>query len=476
MTNKEQEINELFTRGVSEFIDPEGRFKEKLLAKARGEYNKDIIVKFGIDPTRPDIHLGHTVSLKKLRKLQDFGCKVVFLVGDFTAQIGDPTGKDKTRPNIDPQQVEESVASYISQIEKLLTVQKDPQTQKISDSQEFSWIRNSQWFLGVTDLKGGDQKVKLETPQGVIEADTNSFLGKAILFENLNMQKSFLKKRETHVITLWHLLRYLKQVTYSRLIERDMFQDRINKGEALHMHELMYPILQGVDSSIMAKIYGSCDLEVGGSDQTFNMLIGRDIMTNEKQEPQAVLATEILEGTDGAQKMSKSLNNYIAITDTPEDVFGKIMSVRDELIIKYFRLCTFTPLETIEGYEKEISSGKNPKNYKEKLAYEIVAMYHGEDAAQKAQKYFTEAFSGRGIPEDVKTIEVEGGVLVSDILKQENVVPSQSEFSRKVQEGAVRFINSHGEEKVIEDTKETLQENGTLRLGKQILGIKIKTP
>lgn len=472
----ELEINELFTRGVRKLVDPNEKFKEKLIKKARGQYTKEIIVKYGIDPTCPDIHLGHTVNLKKLRKLQDFGCKIVFLIGDFTAQIGDPTGKNKTRPNINQKDIEKSVDSYISQIDKLLTVSRDKQTNKLIDSSNFSWIRNSQWFLSVTDINGGKEKVKLETKQGTIEANSDSFIGKAILFENLNMQKSFLKKNETHVITLWHLLRYMKHITYSRLIERDMFQERIKSGKALHIHEILYPILQGIDSAVLGKIYGNCDLEVGGSDQIFNMIMARDIMNIDAQEPQAVLATEILEGIDGTKKMSKSLNNYIAINDSAEDMYGKIMSINDELITKYFTLCTFTPEKIIKQYKKEMQSGKNPKIYKEKLAFEIVAIYHGEDGSKKGEKYFEDVFSNKKIPESIKIIEVSYGALISDILKQENIVSSQSEFTRKVQEKSIKFISKDNTEHIVSNFKETTSTDGTIKLGKKMIGIIIKTP
>jgi tyrosyl-tRNA synthetase len=487
MTSKEAEIDELLSRGVGNFFDPEGKFKEKLLKKAEGKYEKDILVKFGIDPTRPDIHLGHAVVLRKLRKLQDLGCKVVFLVGDFTAQIGDPTGKDKIRPEIEQKEVEKNVETYIHQIDKILNVQRDFSTKTIKDSPIFSWIRNSMWFLGVTDVLFEKESIELPLKQLnvsnpllknlKITVPSGSFLGKAVYFQQNNMQSRFLKKPETHVITVWHLLRYLRGVTHNELIDRDMFQTRIQAEKPLHMHELLYPILQGIDSSLLAKIYGSCDLEIGGTDQTFNMLMGRKIMEIDKhKEPQAVLSVEILEGTDGVQKMSKSLDNYISITEEPENMFGKVMSLKDDLIIKYFVLCTYTPREVISRYEKEIEEGKNPKDYKMKLAHEIVAIYHGEEKAKKAEEYFIKAFSKKEIPENIKTIEVEKGTFLADVLKKEGGVSSGSEFGRKLEEGAIRFVSSEGEEKIIKNQKEILSEDGTVRLGKFLLGIKIKTP
>src|SRR3989344_3353304 len=296
-----KDVEEVLSRSVSTFVDPQGAFKDKLLKKINGQYKKDIVIKLGVDPSRPDIHFGHAVVLRKLRQFQDMGCKVVFLVGDFTARIGDPSGKSKIRPEIEQAEVDHNAKTYIEQVGKILR----------TEPSIFSWIRNSDWFTNITDLNLPDNyKVDMDvTVKGKttkIEITPNSFVGKAVVFEQTRMQV-----RDLH------------------LIDRDMFQERIKSGGELYMHEMMYPILQGIDSFVLSQIYGSCDLEIGGNDQTFNMLMGRDIMKANKTEEQAVLSLEILPGLDGKEKMSKSLNNYITITDSPSEMFGKIMSIPD---------------------------------------------------------------------------------------------------------------------------------------------------
>ena len=264
---------------MEEFIDPEGKFKEKILRKAKGEYEEDIIIKFGVDPTRPDIHLGHAVIFRKLRKFQDLGCKVVFLVGDYTAQIGDPTGRSKIRPEIEQKEVEANMKTYLDQVGKIL----------LTDKNSFSWIRNSDWFTAITDIelpKGDKVKMSIEKEgkKTDIDFDANSFVGKAVVFEKTRMQPTITGFRGAiSVITLKSLLWTLKHITHSRLIERDMFQERIKSGKELFMHEMLYPVLQGIDSFVLSEIYGNCDLEIGGTDQTFNMLIGRDIMKLNKK-------------------------------------------------------------------------------------------------------------------------------------------------------------------------------------------------
>jgi len=403
---KNSEIEELFERGAEEFIDPEGKFKEKLLKKAKEEYEKDIIVKFGVDPTRPDIHLGHAVVFRKLRKFQDLGCKVVFLVGDYTAQIGDPTGRSKIRPEIEQKEVEANMKTYLDQVGKILRTNK----------KSFSWIRNSDWFTAITDLelpKGDKVKMSFEKEgkKTEIDFDANSFVGKAAVFEKTRMQGAVAGfKGLISVITLKSLLWTLKHITHSRLVERDMFQERIKGGKELFMHEMLYPVLQGVDSFVISEIYGSCDLEIGGTDQTFNMLMGRDILKINKKEQQAVMSLELLEGTDGKEKMSKSLDNYIAITDEPNDMYGKIMSLPDTSIVNYFNLCTYTPQEEIKKIESEMKKGKmNPKDAKMRLAREIVVIYHGEDKAEQAEQNFIKTFQKGGLPEDLEEIIVQQG-------------------------------------------------------------------
>lgn len=246
-------------------------------------------------------------------------------------------------------------------------------------------------------------------------------------------------------------LRTLRKLTHARLIERDMFQDRLNKGDELFMHEMMYPVLQGVDSYALSKIYGSCDLEIGGNDQTFNMMIGRDVMKMNNQSPQAVMAMNVLVGTDGKEKMSKSLDNYIAITDEPWDMYGKIMSIGDSLIGEYFELCTFTPLSDIEQIKKQVEAGENPKELKMRLAREIVSIYHGEEKAKKAEQDFINKFQKKDNIDNF--IEINKDSIVESLLEKQ-IVSSRSDLRRLVSQGAIKDIESDQKIENIEDLKE----------------------
>ncbi len=445
-TNKEK-IDDILTRGVGDFIDPNGIFREKL------ENNpKKIIVKFGVDPTQPDLHLGHAVILRKLRQLQDMGCKIVFLIGDYTAQIGDPTGKSKVRPEIDQKEVEKNMNTYLKQVGKILKL----------DENVFSWIRNSDWFTAVTDI-GAPQNEKLSwtssSGQVINDINANSTVGKALIFEKTRMQKGKIIS-----ITLKTLLWTLKHITHSRLIERDMFQDRINKKEELFMNEMMYPVLQGIDSFALHGIYGSCDLEVGGTDQHFNMLVGRDVMKMNKKEQQSVLSFKLLEGTDGKEKMSKSLNNYIGVTDEPTDMYGKVMSIPDSSIGNYFELCTFTPLSEVNKISKNLKENSvHPKEVKMNLAKQIVSMYHGEKEALKSEENWEKVFSKKEIPEKVETILVKKNDLLIDIFTKNGIISSKSNFRRLVDESAITNLNN--KEKII-SYKENVK-NGVYRIGKK---------
>lgn len=458
---KNNEIEELFERGVCEFIDPDGKLKEKIMKKAKGEYANDIIIKFGADPSRPDIHLGHAVVLRKLRKFQDIGCKVVFLIGDYTAQIGDPTGKSRVRPEIEQEKVEANMKTYVEQVGKIL----------LTDKKSFSWIRNSDWFTAITDLelqKGDKVKMSLEREgkKTEIDFDANSFVGKAVIFEKTRMQSTVADfKGAISVITLKSFLWTLKHITHSRLIERDMFQERIKNGKELFMHEMIYPVLQGVDSYVLSEIYKSCDLEIGGTDQTFNMLTGRDVMKMNKKEQQAVMSIKLLEGTDGREKMSKSLDNYIAITDEPNDMYGKIMSLPDSSIINYFNLCTYTPIYEIAKIENDLNKDKiNPKNLKMRLAREIVVIYHGEDKAKQAEQNFIETFSNKGLPKNPEEVIVSKGVNLSKILLDRKIVRSNTEWRTLISEGAISNAETH--EKI--KSFDFVVENGvTIKIGKK---------
>ncbi|HEV7702329.1 MAG TPA: tyrosine--tRNA ligase [Candidatus Paceibacterota bacterium] len=441
-----QRIDDILTRAVGEFIDPDGAFRRKL------ENNPEkIVIKFGIDPTRPDIHIGHAVVLRKLRQFQDLGCKVVFLVGDYTGQIGDPTGKNKIRPEIQLAEIQANMKTYLAQVGKILQ----------EDSKVFSWIKNSDWFTDVSDvIPGPDSSTNIEIMEGntkkVYPLDPNSFPGKAILLENSRMQKIDLKNRQIYSVSFSYVLRTLRNITHSRLIARDMFKERINKGEELYMNEMLYPVLQGLDSHILHKVYGACDLEIGGTDQTFNMLMGRDVMKMYKQPEQAVMAVKIIEGTDGKEKMSKSLDNYIGITDEPSDMYGKVMSIPDTSIMNYFELCTFTPLSEVADIRKKLTENSaNPKDIKMSLARQIVSIYHGEAKAKEAEENFEKTFAKGGVPDDVLEIQVKVDTKLVDVLLHEKIVTSKTEFRRLVTEGAITDM----------DTNEKIKDIDALALG-----------
>ncbi len=452
------ETAELFERGVANFIDPEGSFKDKVLKKKRGEYEKDVVIKLGADPNRPDIHLGHAVILRKLRQFQDIGCKVVFVVGDFTARIGDPSGRSKVRPEIEQAEVDRNAATYIAQIGKIL---------RTDDPKLFAWIRNSDWFTSITDLNLPDDtkvtmKLEKEGKSSEIDFPPSSLIGKAIAYERSRMQTRSLGRPNISNITMTSFLWTLKHITHQRLIERDMFQDRIKSGEELYMHELMYPVLQGVDSFVLSEIFGSCDLEIGGTDQTFNNLMGRDVMKANHRDPQSVMTLEILPGTDGGEKMGKSLDNYIGITEEPREIFGKVMSIPDSVMGKYYELATYTPLAEVEEIEKKLEKGTlHPRDVKLRLAREIVAIYHGDSAAKEAEEGFIETFSKGAAPKDVETVKVTSGSKLVEVLLSQGLVESRSEFARLLKEGAVKDAET-GEAY----TEMSVERPVTLRIGK----------
>jgi len=406
-----KKIDDILTRGVGEFIDPDGAFRKKL------ESNPEkIIIKFGIDPTRPDIHIGHAVILRKLRQFQDLGCKIVFLIGDFTAQIGDPSGKNKTRPEINMQEIITNANTYLKQIGLILDT---------TDKNKYKLLLNSVWYQSVADYPVGTMVEKSKK----WEKD----------------RKRYTDIRSDHAlpsVTLWNLMSTLRRITHAQLIERDMFKKRIDSGEELYMHEMMYPVLQGTDSYAIAGFFGSCDLEVGGTDQTFNMLMARPIMKANKQDPQAVLAFKLLEGTDGKEKMSKSLDNYIGIADEPNDMYGKVMSIPDSSIVNYFELCTFTPLSEVEEIKKKIKKGSvNPKDLKMSLAKQIVSIYHGEKKAKIAEENFVNTFSKKEIPKDVQEIKGDGELL--EIFVPNKLTNSISEARRLLTAGAVTDMTNN---------------------------------
>lgn len=424
MTDK-QKIDELFTRGVGEFIDPDGIFRKKL------ETNPEkIVIKFGVDPTRPDIHLGHAVILHKLRQFQNLGCKVIFLVGDFTALIGDPTGKSKIRPEIEHLEIQKNMKTYLDQVDRIL----------LKDEKVFSWTMNSDWFVSINDIIApNNTKIILKINKG--ETQFPPLPGNHILSKAFHWEKTRMQKGGIHNYTLITLLSILRKITFSRLIERDMFQERIKNNNPVFMHEMLYPVIQGIDSDAIANIFGSCDLEVGGTDQHFNMLVGRDVMEMNKKIPQSVLSFKLLEGTDGKEKMSKSLDNYVGITDEPNDMYGKIMSIPDSSIVNYFELCTFTSMEEVEDIRKKLGKDStNPKDIKMNLAKQIVEIYHGKNKAKEAEESFIKTFQKGGIPDDVLIVPSPAPeILIVDYIIEAGLSKSKSDARRKIEQGGVEL-------------------------------------
>ena len=331
-------------------------------------------VKAGFDPTAPDLHLGHTVLLNKMRQFQQLGHEVTFLIGDFTGLIGDPSGRDVTRPPLTPEEIQANAGSYQAQVFKIL----DRGRTRI----EF----NSRWLSALT------------------AAD---------------------------------VVKLAAHYTVARMLERDDFSKRYKSGQPISIHEFLYPLAQGYDSVAMR-----ADVELGGTDQKFNLLVGRTLQEAYGQEPQVVITTPLLEGTDGLKKMSKSLGNYIGITEEADAMFGKLMSISDELMWRYFELLSFRPLAEIAALRSEAAGGRNPRDIKLELARELVARFHDAAAAARAQRNFTARVSERTVPDDlpVRVIQVDGaGVRVTNLLKEAGLTASTSEANRKIEEGAVKI-------------------------------------
>jgi len=376
-------------------------------------------------------------------------------VGDFTAQIGDPTGKSKIRPEIEYEEIRKNMKTYLEQI-KLILKQEDS---------VFAWINNLDWFISITDLIfDKDKKITIKDTEGKsITVSSNTFVGKAGEYDLMQRQKLF--NNDISNITIRTFLGTLRKITHSRLIARDMFSERIAKGEELYMHEMMYPVLQGIDSFVLSRIFGSCDLEVGGTDQHFNMLMGRDVMKMNDLEPQAVLSFELLVGLDGKEKMSKSLDNYVGITDEPNDMYGKIMSLPDELLEKYFILCTFTSEEEIKQMIENIKKGKlNPKEVKMNLARQIVEIYHGWDKAQKAEDFFVNTFQKKEIPEEMLEIKTQKDEELVNALLEAKIVSSKTDFRRLIDEGAITNLET-GEK--VTDLHYSLKKGERFKIGKK---------
>ena len=356
----------LIKRGSDELLI-ESELVEKL------KTGKPLRVKAGFDPTAPDLHLGHTVLLNKLRQFQELGHQVLFLIGDFTGMIGDPTGKSATRPPLTAEQVQENAKSYASQVFKIL---KPEQTEVVFNS---TWLNE----LGAAGM---------------------------------------LKLAASH--------------TVARMLERDDFSKRYKNNQPIAIHEFLYPLLQGYDSVAL-----KADVEIGGTDQKFNLLMGRELQKQAGQSQQCVLTMPLLEGLDGVNKMSKSLGNYIGVAEPANVIFSKIMSISDELMWRYIELLSFESLETIARWKQEIAAGQNPRNTKVRFAQEIVARFHNQDAAEEALRDF-ELRSKGGIPDDVPEVAIsieQGSISVPQLLKQAGLVASTSEAMRAIEQGGVKI-------------------------------------
>jgi tyrosyl-tRNA synthetase len=372
---------DVIKRGAVEIISEAELVKKLEICRKE---NRPLRVKAGFDPTAPDIHLGHTVLLRKMRQFQDLGHEVYFLIGDFTAQIGDPTGKSALRKTLSKDEVIENSKTYKKQVGKVLDLEK------------VKVVFNSDWFgkMSVADYLG------------------------------LTMR-----------------------VTVSQMLAREDFKKRLDNKQDVSLLEFMYPVLQGYDS-----VYLKADIELGGTDQIFNLLVGRDMQKDFGQEQQVVLTMPLLEGTDGINKMSKSLGNYIAINDTPKEMFGKIMSISDELMLKYYTLLTGEDLAAV---------GKlHPKEAKVNLAKSIIAQYHGQDEAQAASDEFTRVFSSKELPQDMPEYKLDSEKSVVDICAESGLVSSKNETRRLIQQGALEFDG-----RKITDIQAKINSSGVLKVG-----------
>jgi tyrosyl-tRNA synthetase len=357
---------DLIRRGADELIVEED-LRRKL---ARG---KPLRVKAGFDPTAPDLHLGHTVVLNKMRQFQDLGHHVMFLIGDFTGMIGDPSGRNVTRPPLTPEQIAKNAETYKEQVFKILRPEKT------------EILFNSTWC---------------------------SQLGAA------------------------GIVQLAGTYTVARMLERDDFAKRFADGRPISIHEFLYPLMQGYDSVAM-----KADVELGGTDQKFNLLVGRELQKHFHQEPQVIVTMPLLEGLDGVNKMSKSLGNYVGVDDAPNEMFGKLMSVSDELMWRYIELLSFAPIATVAAWKREVEAGGNPREVKVRFAQEIVERFHDRSAAEAALEDFESRFRHGGVPEDLAEQSIESpaeGLPIVQVLKSSGVCPSTSEAHRMIEQGGVR--------------------------------------
>ena len=393
-----KESLELIKRGIDEVLT-----EDDLVSKLKSK--KQLTVKVGFDPTAPDLHLGHTVILNKMRHFQDLGHKVVFLIGDFTGRIGDPSGKNKTRPSLDKEELEKNAKTYSDQVFKIL-------------NKDLTDIRfNSEWC---EDL-GAD---------GIIGLASKYNLG--------------------------------------RMLERDDFSKRYKANQQIAIHEFLYPLIQAYDSIAL-----NADVEMGGTDQKFNLLVGRELQRAFDQEPQVCITLPILEGLDGINKMSKSLDNYVGINEDPDEMFGKIMSISDDLMWRWFELLSFRPINEVNELKKEVKSGMNPRDTKILLAEEIIERFHSKEDAENAKNTFLDRFQKGAKPKDIDTfsISLDDDIAIGNLLKESGLVQSTSEAMRLVKQGAVKI----NDEK-IDDPKLSIEKNQELlfQVGKRRF-LKIKT-
>jgi tyrosyl-tRNA synthetase len=361
MSPIEQAI-ETIRRGCHELI-----VEEELVKKLAS--GRKLRVKLGLDPTAPDLHLGHTVVINKLRHFQELGHQVQFLIGDFTGMIGDPSGKNQTRPALTRAEILKNAQTYREQVYKIL------------DADQTQILFNSEW----SDKLGAEG-----------------------------------------------MLRLASRYTVARLLERDDFSKRFKSNQPIAVHELLYPLMQGYDSVAM-----KADVELGGTDQKFNLLVGRELQKDFGQEPQCIVTMPLLEGLDGKEKMSKSLGNYIGIAEPPQEIFGKLMSISDDLMWRYIELLSFESSATIRRWRDEVKAGKNPKSIKVLFAKEIVARFHSSEAAQRAEEDFEARFRHGELPEDLPEKTV-GETHILKVLKEAGLVPSANEAARMLEQGGVR--------------------------------------
>lgn len=421
-----EKIDEILSRGIGDIIG-----KKNLRDKLIKDPTK-VVIKFGIDPTRPDIHIGHAVCLRKLSEFQKLGCKIIFLIGDFTARIGDPSGKDKTRPVITRDEIDKNAKSYLNQIPKLLIVKK--QEVKEKKVGKFKLVFNYDWYESIHDIPDKYLTSKLKS---FVENRKQAVKNRNKALEGIDVFSDPQIKKIT-TITPTNLFRTLSKITHGDLFERKTFRKR----NVIFMNELLYPVLQGLDSHTIGSVFGSCDLEIGGEDQLINMKIGQKIQKtgNPPQNPQTIMTLKILEGTDGKEKMSKSLDNYIGITEEPNEMFGKIMSIPDTSIINYFELCTDLSMDEIKKMEKEIKSSRvNPMDLKRKLAREIVEIYHSEEEAWEAEVAFNKKHVKKEIPDEIESYRLQAESMnIVELLVDVKLASSKSEARRLIEQGGVK--------------------------------------